>query len=434
MASGVLVGQITFGPFSLDVSTTRLLRDGVEVELRPQAFQALWILLQNGGRPVDYEQMIRDAWDGILVSRHTVAVTVGEVKKALREYGSWITCRPGLGYRLEVPKCDALIRRGRHFKNQFTREGLDRAVTCFQQAARNDSGDFRAFEGLSRCYLLLGTGGMRPPREMYGPFLEAHHQAVELAGLTPELLTDRAFGLHMYERRLAEAESQLLDAQRRQPALASTHTFLAMLYVALGRFDDALHMLEAGYSVDALWPMLPATEIMIRFCRREFECAVACGKKALELHPYVQLSHVFYAQALDYAGQTEEALAQYRRACLICPDLPWLRALEGTGLARAGRRNDALAVLKELERRRASEYVDAYYMALLRDAVGRRDEAFEELARACEEGSTALSILDVDPKMDPLRGDRRFARVSQLAAPRCGATGDQTDPVTCRLQ
>lgn len=99
MASGVLVGQLTFGPFSLDVSTTRLLRDGVEVELRPQAFQALWILLQNGGRPVDYEQMIRDAWDGILVSRHTVAVTVGEVKKALREYGSWITCQPGLGYR-----------------------------------------------------------------------------------------------------------------------------------------------------------------------------------------------------------------------------------------------------------------------------------------------------------------------------------------------
>ena len=416
MASGVSLGQIVFGPFCLDFANTRLLRDGTEIELRPQAFQALWVLLQNGGRPVDYEQMIREAWDGVLVSRHTVAVTVGEVKKALKEYGSWIMCRPGLGYRLEVPKCEALIRRGWHFKNHFTRDGLERAVACFQQAARDDGSDFRAFEGLSRCYLTLGASSMRPPREMYEGFLEAHHRAVELAGLTPELRTDRGFGLHMFERRLAEAESALLHARRELPTLPATYAFLAMLYVAQRRFDEALQVLDDGYSADALWPILPATEIMVRFCRREFECAVACGKKALELHPYVQLSYVYYAQALDYSGRAEEALTQYRHACVICPDLPWLRALEGAGLARSGRHADAVAARKELERRRGSEYVDAYYMALLCEALGRRDEAFQELERACEEGSTVLSILDVDPKMDSLRADGRFARIRDLAA------------------
>jgi DNA-binding winged helix-turn-helix (wHTH) protein len=46
--------------------------------------------------------MIREAWDGISVSRNTVAVTIAEVKKVLQEYGSWIRCRPKLGYRLEV--------------------------------------------------------------------------------------------------------------------------------------------------------------------------------------------------------------------------------------------------------------------------------------------------------------------------------------------
>jgi DNA-binding winged helix-turn-helix (wHTH) protein len=33
--------QITFGPFRLDGTTTTLLRDGHELELRPQAFHAL---------------------------------------------------------------------------------------------------------------------------------------------------------------------------------------------------------------------------------------------------------------------------------------------------------------------------------------------------------------------------------------------------------
>lgn len=422
MASGVSLGQFSFGPFCVDQATTRLLRDGREVELRPQAFQALWVLLQNGGRPVDYEQMIREAWNGVSVSRHTVAVTVGEVKKALQEYGLWIACRPGLGYRLELPKCDALIRKGWHFMSHRTRESLERAAACFAEAARDDGADFRAFEGLSRSYLVMGTSGMRQPREVYAAFLKAHCQAVELAGLTPELRSDRGYGLHMFERRLAEAEVELLRARREQPGLVCNYVRLSMLYVAAGRFDEAQEILQCGYSVDPLWPVLPAAEIMVRFCRRDFQGAAECGKKALELHPYMQLSHVFYAEVLEALDRSEEALTEYRHASLICPDLPWLRALEGACMARCGRRASAASVLKELQGRRLTEYVDAYYMALLRDALGQRDQAFRELDRACEEGSTALSILGVDPKMDGLRADPRFGRPRQLAAAR--AKGD----------
>ena len=101
--------QVTFGPFRLDMTTATLLRDGREQELRPQAFHALRALVHNRGRYVAYAQMINQAWDGNLVSKHTVAVTIGEVKKALAEYGLWITYRPKLGYRLDVPHSDDLV-------------------------------------------------------------------------------------------------------------------------------------------------------------------------------------------------------------------------------------------------------------------------------------------------------------------------------------
>jgi len=417
VASGVSAEQFSVGPFSLDLATTRLFRDGVEIELRPQAFHALRVLLLNAGRPVDYEQMIREAWDGVRVSRHTVAVTVGEVKRVLREYGSWITCRPGLGYRLEVPKAEALIRKGLHFMSHRTRDSLERAAGCFQQAAQDDRADFRAYEGLSRCHLILGTCGMRPPLEMYPVFQETHRQAVALAGLTPELRSDRGYGLHMYERRESEAESDLLQAVREQPTLVTGYVRLTMLYAAMGRLDEALAVLDEAYTADPLWPTLPATEINIRFCRREFESAVACGEKALELHPYSQFARIFYAQALEYSGRMDAALAQYRHACVVWGNLPWLRALEAACLAKAGRRDASCAILQELEQNRGVEYVDAYYLALLRDALGCRDGALEELERACCEGSTALPILNVDPKMDCLRADLRFARLQALAAP-----------------
>ena len=67
---------------------------------------------------------------------------------------------------------------------------------------------------------------------------------------------------------------------------------LAVLYATMKRFDEAVEALRAGLAVDGLWPILPAAEILIRCCRGEFEMAVACGKKALDLHPYLALGPI----------------------------------------------------------------------------------------------------------------------------------------------
>ena len=92
----------------------------------------------------------------------------------------------------------------------------------------------------------------------------------------------------------------------------------------------------------------------------------------------------------------------------MSPDLPWLRALEGRCLARHGRLSEALAALDELQRLREHEYVDAYFVALLLDALGKRDEAFAELERAWRENSATLLLLDVDVRGQELRKDLRF--------------------------
>jgi len=403
------VEQLNFGPFRLEIGASRLLRDGLEIELRHQAFQALRVLLRNSGRNVCYEQMIQEAWGGTLVSRHTVAVTVGEVRKALEEYGSWIAHRPKLGYRLEAPQSEDWMRKGWHCHDRCTREGFEKAIDCFRRAALRDHADSRPLEALARTYLVLGTCGMRAPREMYRAFQATYRQAVALGGVTPELRSDRGHGLHIFERRPVEAESELLRAHHDSARRASVDIRLTMLYMSLGRLDEALEAIDEAKGADPLWPPVMATEVNLRFCRREFQAAVDCGQQALELHPYLALARLFYAQALEFSGRAEEALAQYRLASVVTPDLPWLRALEATCLAKRGCQSEAAALYKQLQQSRATDYVDAYYMALLRDALGDRDGAFRELERAFDENSAALPILDIDPKMDSLRRDPRFA-------------------------
>lgn len=409
--------QITFGPFRLDTTTTTLLRDGQELELRPQAFHALQALIRNRGRYVGYAQMINQAWDGNLVSKHTVAVTIGEVKKSLAEFGLWISYRPKLGYRLEVPHSDDLVKQGWHFWSRRTQEGFEKALQCFEQAALENPTDFRPFEGISLCYLLLGTYGMRLPREMYSGFLQAHRRAVELSSLTPERRADRAHGLHLFEHNLEEAEGELLQAQAENPESPEIYVRLTMLYVTLGRLDDALNILLDARETHLLWPTVPATEIQVRFFRREYEAAVACGKRALELHPYLHLGRLFYGEALEYSGRRVEALEQYRLAMIMSPDLPWLRAVEGACLAREGRLKEAMCILPELTQIRKAQYVDAYFMAVLLGALGEHDQAFQELERAYHEKSPALFALNVDPRLDQLRDDPRFPALASRVFP-----------------
>ncbi len=405
--------QTVFGPFSVDLAARRLQRGESELILRPQAFRVLNVLILNSGRFVHHEQMIREAWDGISVSPNTVAVTVAEVKKVLQEYGAWIRCRPKLGYCLEVPRGEDLIKKGWHLWERRTREGFEKALACFDQAAEEDPSDFRAFEGMSICYLLLCTYGMHPPNHMYPKFLEAHSRAVALGGLTAALRSNRGHALHICERNLDEAESELLHALSEEPKLGTIYVRLAMLYTSGGHLDAALDTIARGRAADPLCPVLLSSETFIRLCRHEFDAAVVCGKSSIDLHPYQHIGRAQYAEALVRTGRVEEGLAEMRLACVMSPDLPWLRAVEATYLAKHGRRDEAIATLDELQALREREYVDAYFVALLLDALGRRDEAFTELERARLENSATLFLLNVDVRGEGLRKDARFPRLQR---------------------
>lgn len=398
---------IALGPFQVSLATTRLLRDGVELELRPRAFRALKVLIQNPGRLVDYQQMIQEAWDGVHVSKHTIAVTIGEIKHVLGEYGAWINCQPKFGYRLEIPQSEVLIRRGWHFWNQCTLAGYDNALRCFQEAAAADGADFRAFEGISSTYLMLAGFLMRPPRDIFRPFLEAHRRAVALCGLTPELRIDRGFARFVFERNVAGAESELLAIERDRPNSAHLCVCLSLVFLGSGRIDEARVWMHRAQATEALSPELAFLGIVVRLFGREFTAAVEWGKSTLDLHPASQVGRAFYADALDYAGQPEEALAQYRFASDFAPDILWIRADEARCLALHGRAEEAAAILADLQRIRENHYVDAYHVALLLEALGKHEEAFRELARADEENSYALLFAALDAKADGLRSDPR---------------------------
>jgi tetratricopeptide (TPR) repeat protein len=77
----------------------------------------------------------------------------------------------------------------------------------------------------------------------------------------------------------------------------------------------------------------------------------------------------------------------------------------------AGDPAKAEQMTKELEARGRREYLPPYYMAALYGHGGDRVRAFAELERALREKTGAMVWTKVDPALDPLRGDARFAAV-----------------------
>jgi DNA-binding winged helix-turn-helix (wHTH) protein/ATP/maltotriose-dependent transcriptional regulator MalT len=91
-----------FGSFVLDVGERRLLRQGQAVALRGKAFDTLRVLVENHGRLVAKETLMKAVWPDALVEDGNLANTVALVRKVLGSDDApsdHVETVPGHGYR-----------------------------------------------------------------------------------------------------------------------------------------------------------------------------------------------------------------------------------------------------------------------------------------------------------------------------------------------
>src|SRR5947208_450669 len=94
-----------FGPFRLESSEHRLLRDGEPVSLPHKAFEVLLALVENPGRLVLKEDLLKRVWPGMFVEEANLAVAVSQLRKLFsdRQNGEhhyhYIETVRSIGYR-----------------------------------------------------------------------------------------------------------------------------------------------------------------------------------------------------------------------------------------------------------------------------------------------------------------------------------------------
>jgi hypothetical protein len=88
-------------------------------------------------------------------------------------------------------------------------------------------------------------------------------------------------------------------------------------------------------------------------------------------------------------------------------------SLAGLGqvAARRGRVEEARAVLQELDERAKTRYISPVAQAGLYVSLGEADKAFEWMDRAYDDRRGWLAYLKIEPMLDGIRTDPRFARL-----------------------
>lgn len=314
------------------------------------------------------------------------------------------------------PEALELYLKGRYFWNKRTQESTEKAIALFRQAIAKDPSYPSPYSGLADCYILLGISfdvGSYSPGQAIPPAKDAAEKAIQLDDTLAEGHNSLAYAKLLYDWDWTGAEAEFKRALQLNPGYANAHHWYAHLLLASGRQEEALAESRRALSLDQLSPILRVHLGWHYIYARQYDLALDQLRKALELDPDYSLANWYLGWVYEQQGKYPEALEAMRKAQVKLESNSALLADIGHVYAMSGDKAAALAVLEQLSAASKRTYVNPFEVALIDAALGRKDEAIQQLEKAYTDRSDMLIYVSVDPRLDSLRSDPRFIELAR---------------------
>ena len=221
---------------------------------------------------------------------------------------------------------------------------------------------------------------------------------------------------------LAEVASARLDARTaldmferarsagtRDPLVLQAH---GRLLAEVGRTSDAVKLIDEAVALDPLAPGVHGYRAMILYHARRYPEAIEAARRMLALAPRRDNGRLRIGHSLLALGKPREALAEYEK---MGADNPFRLVGQTIAWTKLGDRARSDRGLADVE---AWGDASAYQQAEIFAQRGEKDRAFAALERAVKARDPGVIEIRVDPFLDPLRSDPRFAPLeAQLRLP-----------------
>jgi TolB-like protein/Flp pilus assembly protein TadD len=306
-----------------------------------------------------------------------------------------------------------LYLKGKYFKDRLTAPDLQASIQYLEQAVGKDPGYAPAYATLADAYASVSFRRGAPVEDALAKARAAAARALQLDETLAEAHALLAWIRCFHDWDWRGSERGLRRALELNPNSARAHDLLAQLLASQGRSAEAVAESNRALTLDPLNCRTGTNAAGIRYLAHRYDAAISQGRQVLKIDAHFFLAHAVVGASLLRQRQYAAAGSELRAALSEYHDDPETAAYLAAVQAASGQRDETLKVVAAFQNPPGQTPVPYFQLAYLYETLGQRDRAFEALEKAYEQRSSYMPFLMVDPIMDSLHADRRFAALAK---------------------
>jgi TolB-like protein/DNA-binding winged helix-turn-helix (wHTH) protein/Tfp pilus assembly protein PilF len=314
---------------------------------------------------------------------------------------------------------DAYLKGRLYFTTEFTKpDSLKKAQHLFEEAIQKDPNFALAYAGLADTYVYLAFSGALQKDPAYQSAKQALAKALQLDDTIGEAHDTLGVLNSQFDWDWDAAEREFNRAIALAPSYSCAHEDRAIFLASVGRRSEALAEIAKIDQLDYGFSSAGA-ESKTYYALRDYPQLIEASKRGLLLDPKDSGQHYFLGVGYEGTGDLQQAISEFQKAVQFSYGSPGPAVALAHAYSAAGRKAEAVKILRDLERKSKEASVSPYTMATIYAGLGENDRAFDLLEKAYAEKSLDFSLpLQSDLLLDRLRPDPRF----QIMLRRIGLT------------
>lgn len=309
-----------------------------------------------------------------------------------------------------------LLLRGRYEMRLYNPKSTQKAVDYYREALALDPGYAMAHAELAYSYRLLSGAGILKPEETL-PLAEAAARRALSAddGLAQ---AHAALGDILKDKwDWAGAEREYRQALALNPNLVAAHSGLANYLSLHGRFASAIEEILLARELDPVGVPTAINAAAVYYNARQYDNAIRTLEHAAQLDSSAPALLTWKGIVYGGSGRFAQAIDSFESAFRLGDRTAATRCNYAYSLARAGKRDRAMQVLRDIAR--SGDFIPPVALAVAYAGLDDKERAIHLLLTAYAARDPLLQYINVESQLDALHHDRRYQDlVAKIGLPR----------------
>ncbi len=307
------------------------------------------------------------------------------------------------------PAAYALYLKGRVYWNERTKDDVTKALKFFEQTIKIDSKFALAYSGIADCYNILESYSWMDHQIARPLARDFATKALQLDNKLAEAHASLGLTL-MKSWDFKSAERELKRAIELRPSYAPAYYWHAELLYFQRRYSEAFSEEQRGFDIDPISTLANMRMALAFADMGRTDEAMERLNHAIRLNPDNAGIYETRSRFHALSSQFDSAIEDAKKSVELEKDpdnevnLAWIYAL-------AGKKDEARAILTDIENRGGSAYFSPGFMGAVKLELGDFDGGFRLLEKGFEDREDGILYFGSMPEFKKYWSDPRWVRI-----------------------